>query len=305
MTGPIAPQTLSDVHYVPGPIADFNTFPLIGPGAVGPLQYHPAEASQTPEIMRMGVGRLVTFRQWGLPVGTIPLHLASEALWKWARGPNQEWGVGQETAQLDQPEQYDSPASAAEVIQEFDRQRCIDVNTSAIVPTGVSFELTRETVPNGAVSVLQFYPTTLEVDALDENGDPIFTYSQLNGERPCQERVVHPDPAVGLLTWQWRITTTHNAAQGTPPPLLSGVSPGQVPGNDVVQPWTDLRNGNRQWWPDRRQHPVMSRTIIRYFVTLFGPADRYRVRVGGRLGGYWQIAGRRGGAIRSATERFV
>lgn len=305
MTGPAEFATLSVEHYVPGPIADFNLFPLIGPGAVGPLQYHPAEASQTPEIMRMGVGRLVTFRQWGLPTGYIPTELATQAIWKWARGPDQEWGVGQETAQLDAPEQFDSPASAAEVLHEYDVQRCIDINPGAIVATGVAFELLRETVPNGSVSVLQYYPTTLEVDALDENGDAIFTYSQLNGEEPCRSRVVHPDPLVGLLTWQWRITTTHNAAQGTSPALVVGAAPGAVPGDDIVQPWTDLRNGNQQWWPDRRQHPVMSRTIIRYFVALFGPPDRYRVRVGGRLGGYWQIAGRRGAAVRSATERFV
>lgn len=300
-------EQLRHVPYIPGPLAEFNTFPLIGPGAIGPLQYHPPEASQVPEIMRLGVGYLVTFRRWGLPVGTIPLREASEALWKWAKGPNQVWGMGRETTQLNEFEQYDAPAAAAEVIHEFDRQRSIPNLESSIVPTGAAFELTRFDLPTASVGVLEYFPTCITVEALDDVGAPIFSYSGLNGERPCLNRLVHPDPAVTVpLTWEWRIKVTHNPGLTEDvEDLLFGIPPGAIPGDDIVEPWNDMRNGNQAQSPQRRQLPVLPRMIVRFFVVLSGPTSRFRVEVGGRLGGYWQVAGRRGAAVRAATQRFV
>lgn len=307
MTGPIQPATLPrDVPYVPGPIADFNTFPLIGPGALGPLQYHPAEATQVPEIMRMGVGRLVTFRQWGLPVGYIPLPEASEALWKWAKGPNQVWGMGRETAQLDEFEKYDAPAAAAEVIHEFDRQRCLPNISANIEFAGRAYELTRFDLPTASVGVLEYIPTSMRVEALNEAGEAIFSYSKINGEDPCINQLIHPTPGVTQLRWEWRIVTTHNSGIAIDvEDLLANIPPGSIPGDNIVEPWNDMRNGHASRNPDRRQHPVLPRMMIRYFVVLFGEPARWNIEIGARLGGYWQIAGRRGVAVDSATRRFV
>lgn len=287
----------------PGPIADFNRFPSIWPGPTGPLLFNPGALTQTPEIYRIGVGRLVTFRRWGRPVGYFPPGIAELPAPVWAKGPDQPWGLGRSTAQLDDYDQYQAPAAASEKVRVFDRQRCTSNSGSVdpIVPTGATFELIRYDIPSQAVGILNRIPTVLEVEATDQ-GVPIFTYGGLNGERPCLDELRHPDPAVTLpLTWLWRVTTTDN---GPGQPYQGPIRPGDVFGDDLIEPWRDLRNGHGNRWPDHLHYVMHPRKTLHYWVTLFGPTNRFRVTVGGRFGGYWQTAGRRGAAIRAATERY-
>ena len=66
-----------------------------------------------------------------------------------------------------------------------------------------------------------------------------------------------------------------------------------------------MRYGDRARWGDRQQFVIRSSTQVRYWVTFFGPVDRYRVRVGARLAGYYQLTGRRGAALEAVTDRIV
>ena len=261
-----------------------------------------AALTQTPEIYRVGVGRLVTFRQWGRPVGELAPELADHPARDWAKGPDQPWGMGRETALLDDYDKFQAPAAAAEKLKMFDRQRCRTFGAS-ITPEGRAFELVRFDIPAQTVGVVERIPTTFQVEALDAGGVPIFTYSNTNGQEPCLNLLVHPDPAVAEpLQWQWRVTVTDN---GPPAPYFGPIDPASIIGDDLVEPWNDMRNGHAERWPDELQYVLHPRKTVRYWVTVSGPADnRFRVTAGGRIGGFWQTAGRYGAALKAATVRF-
>ncbi len=289
--------------YTPGPIADFNRFPAIwGWGAAtGPLLFNPAALTQTPEIYRVGVGRLVTFRQWGHRAGVLAPGVANLPARDWAKGPDQPWGMGRETALLDDYDKFQAPAAAAEKLQMFDRQRC-QTFSAAVTPEGAAFELIRFDIPAQTVGVVERIPTTLQVEALDAGGLPVFAYSNTNGELPCLERLDHPDPAVVLpLQWQWRVTTTDN---GPPSPYIGPINPASIIGDDLVEPWSDMRNGHAERWPDELQYVLHPRKTVRFWITVFGPPGRFRVTAGARIGGFWQTAGRYGAALKAAIVRF-
>ena len=299
------------IPYRPGSIAAFNVMPLIGMGMpTGPLLMNPPAEIETPDIQRIGVGRLVTFRRWGFPPGNIPADVADKPLREWAKGPNQVWGMGRETAQLDSFDQYQSPASASEVLRPFELQRCIEDLSPQ--PDGVSFEILRYDIPSASIGIVERVPTVLDVEALGPLPNPqvvrevLFSYGSLDGSRPCRDQLEHPDPLVlQPLTWQFRITLTHDPGlENVTSPLQGPIIPRNIPGDDLVEPWRDLRFGTNSIWGDKQGRPILPRYQVRYWITLFGPAAQFRVTVGARLGGYWQLAGRRGDALYAATRRI-
>ncbi|TPV95539.1 MAG: hypothetical protein B7733_09440 [Myxococcales bacterium FL481] len=270
--------------------------------------HNPWAASQTPEVQRMGLGRLVTFRRWGVPEGQLPPDVIGRPAREWARGPSQPWGIGDQSTLLDEHDQHMAPSDAAEVVRSLDVQRCVRVDPSVITPAGVAYELVRiDHIPTAAVGVIERVPTTFaNVEALDDVG-PVFTYGDLNGERPCTTELVHPDAAVTeTLRWSFRVTLTHVSTIEAPAEALSGpIPPEAVPGDDLLAPWSDLRYGSGSRWADRLQLVVRPNTRVRYWGILFGPADRFAVTIGARLAGYWQLGGRKGSALQSATTRIV
>jgi hypothetical protein len=226
-------------------------------------------------------------------------------MYEWANGPDQVWGMGRATAQLDTFDQYEAPAAAGEALKPFDRQRCVNADPLAIAPTGITYELVRQDIPAAAVGIIESLPTVFIVEALDGAGLPVFAYGGTNGVDPCLSRIVHPDANVDPLTWRWYVVTTHNSAlDDATEDYLGPIPPEQMPGDMLLEPWSDMRTGNRSNWPAQRQMPMHPRKTVRVFITLFGPTNRYQVRVAARVSGYWQIAGRRGAALRAATDRY-
>lgn len=246
-------------------------------------------SAQIPESLRAGLRQ-----QWGYPV--------SKEI------PPAGWGFNGASQQLDTYDKYTAPADASEVVHMLDQQRCVVVPDGAIVPAGVAFELARiEHIPDTAVGVIERIPTVWpSAVALDAGGLPLFTYAALNGENPCRDELIHPTAGVGPLRWTFRVTLSHVPTFDAPMQPLQGPIPGRsVPGDDLLPPWQDLRYGTATPWGERQQLIVRTACAVRYWVVLSGPQNRYAVTIGARLGGYWQLTGRRSAALKAATTRTV
>jgi len=273
-----------------GEAGHWDLFPAVWSGTTGPLAWCPPAEIETPEIQRVGVGPRVTIRQYGIPVGEI----------------GEGWGLGQDSRDLDSRDLHESPADSAERVCWVDRQRCIDCDPAEIVPEGVAWELVTVEVPSSSVGVLEILHTILSVEALDEDGVPVYTYAGLGGERPCLEELEHPDDDVDPLSWRWSLQVQHTPTHGGPGgagAYQGPVLPQHVLGTPRIPAWDDLRYGHARPAQDL-DLVIGARERVSVWVELYGPPDRYRVRAGARLAGYTQSAGRRGAALASSTRRF-
>ena len=248
----------------------------------------------------LGKGVFVQFERLGFKLPT-----ADEA-----RAPG--WGLGPESRELDDRNQFSQPWSSSESIRRIDVQRCIDVEPGDIITDGVAFELAHFRSPSGAVTVLEQIPTIWDdVTALDVLGVPYYTFGSLNGERVCRNRLVHPDPLVTEdLTWKFALTYTDDPSRGQGSDLSDlvykgPIRPDEIRGHHITPPWTDARYGVANRWAEKQQFLAPSATVVRYWVVLSGPTLRFRVRVGARLGGFWQSGGRRGAALDAVQVRRV
>lgn len=243
-----------------------------------------------------------TLAQYGWLGVTLPS--ATQALEGASSGA---WGINAVSTVMDATDQISHPYSASETIRAFDVQRCVDVSADIIVPTGVAFELVHQTVPTGAIGVIEDWPTIFaEVTALDENEVELFTYGNLNGEELCRDEIVHVDPTVTVpLTWRFSLDYSDmSSLNGQDLRYLGPVLPSELSGGRAILPsWRDLRAGSNNRWAANKQCLVPAGSIARIWVELFGPVDRFVVRIGARLGGFWQFGGRRGSALLNATIR--
>lgn len=298
---------MQSAFLIPGPVGPWNIYPMVQPGYVGPLLGNPLAEIETPEIQMLGVGLEVTYRRWGWPVGYLPDDIVDRPTSQWAKGPAQPWGASAATNLTGDFEQYDNPQASPERVQWIDRQRCVDVDPAEVSSFGVTYEIVRVDVPLGSVGVIERLPTVFTVDALDEGGVPMFSYGAINGERPCLSELVHPDPAVTEpLTWRWELTevaTTSNADDNTIG-YQGPVDPMQIQGDPLAERWSDLKWGTNARWADELQIVLAPHSQARLWVTFFGPPNRFRINVGARIGGYRQSGGRRGAAVRAATQRM-
>ncbi len=246
-------------------------------------------------------GTLVQFERMGFRMPT-----AAEA-------SRPGWGFSPESTALDDRNQYSSPISSSEIVREFDVQRCVEVQPGELLPTGVTYELAHWRLPSGAVMILEDIPTIFDdVTAYDELGVPYHSYGSINGERLCRNELVHPDPLVTQpLTWQFSLTWTDDPSRNAPSSLpdltyRGPVLPAEILGQHITPPWRDLRYGNlNAAWSHNKQFIAPSSVVVRYWVTLTGPTNKFRVRVGARIGGFWQLGGRKGSALASVLTRRV
>lgn len=278
-----------------------------------PVPYTPAQVERDPSSGFPGefdsqnvpvlFGSLAQYEWLGIPMPT-----ADEAV----RGVlDGTWGLRPTSHELDGRNQYYMPSASSERVQQFDIFRCIDVPANAIIPTGIAFELVHWRIPTGSVGIVEDIPISWDdVTALDGAGLPIFSYNSLNGERLCLHELVHPDPLVTEpLTWEFRLQFSDDPSQGHRPTdsmVYQGpIFPEIIRGHSIIPPWRDARYGAQNRWAETRQFIVSSSTIVRMWIVLFGPTARFRVRVGGRLGGFHQLGGRKAAALNSVLTRRV
>lgn len=272
------------------------------PGTGAPQNVEHARTYQCFDLEQLMRGTLVQYER----LGFYKMPTAREAL----EDPN--WGINATSTVLDQVDKLARPTAASEAIQKFDVQRCVHVSPSVISSGGVAFELVHQMSVSGGMMVLEDVPTVFdEVTALDENGVAMFTYGGLNGVRPCLNELIHPDVNVTEpLRWRFALVWTDGPEFGpesTAPDLAyqGPVSPARVFGQYIIPPWDDARMGIEALLSNRQQFLVTSSAIARYWVVLTGPVDRFRVKVGARLGGFNQLAGRKGAALDAALIRRV
>ena len=271
------------------------------PGTGAPQMIEHAKAFEAFDLLQMMRGTLVQYERLGIRLPT-----AAEALYD----PN--FGFDAESTIADRVDKLARPTAASEAIQKFDTMRCVDVSASQINPGGVAFELIHQLSVSGGMMVLEDIPTIFdEVTALDANGVEMFTYGGLNGIRPCLNELIHPDVSVTEpLRWRfalvWTDAPTFTTGSSAPDLAYSGaVRPDSVFGQHILAPWSDMRMGVDALWSNRQQLLVTSSAIARYWVVLTGPTDRFRLRIGARLGGFNQLAGRKGAALDAALVRRV
>lgn len=273
---------------VPQTPADIELDPLIGFPPV-------VETEAAPGFAR---GLLAPYRWVGAQFAT-----ADEAI---AGAANGTWGINAESRDMDKPDRLEQPFAAVETVRPYDVQRCVEIAASEITPAPLAWELVHVRIPSGSLCVIEDIPTIFdEVTALDGAGVAILTYAGLNGERLCLDELVHPDPLVTEpLRWRFHLEYIGDSyLQGTQLAYVGPVSPDQLVGQQILPSWNDIRYGADNRWGESKQCLAPGQSIVRVWIEITGPTDRFDVRVGARLGGFWQFGGRRGSALENATIR--
>lgn len=267
--------------------------PVIGPPVVHPLAFDLLGDIETPEYQKLGnetIGAPYLLRQYGIDFPTVavdPEFLADAYVRTF-------------------------PASSPERLRIFDELRCVDVDPAALAVTGTAIELVRTHVLKYGAGVVERIATIFDnVVALDANGDPLFFFGSLTGERPCIFPLQHPDPAAGTLSVEFRLLVTEvpDNSRGPLagfPPYQGPVPPSAVPADSNLRPpWRDLRQGYTTLWSNLLQYVTGESALVRLWVIFSAQPDRWRLRVGGRLSGYWNQAGPMGRALDNATRRYL
>lgn len=221
-------------------------------------------------------------------------------------------GMGSHSANRNEVDKYDNVWNATERVKQFSVQRCVDVDPSLIRPAGVAYELVHVAVPEDGMAVVERLPTIFaDVSSLDGNGVQYFTHGNLSGQKPCTNEILHADPTVTEpLRWQFYLQWTARGSiqrvstQGTLG-YSSGVPVGQIGGSQVLSPWSDMRYGHGPRWGTDEQYIFPRGSTIRTWVALFGPTDRFAVRIGQCLSGYTQGGGRKGAALDNILKRSI
>lgn len=270
---------------------NFPNTPVVGPPVGVPLDFDPLTFIETPDYQRLGFDRP-----------------------GWAPFMARTTGTGYPTpaplSLLEHAYKRSIPTASAEAIRYFDSMQCIDIPPSQISPTGTVWELARVHLQKFGTGVIERLATIFEdVTALDDEGEPLFSFGPLDGVRPCIFPIQHPDPDGGRLFVEFRLIATEIpsfADRAVVPPFLAGASPGVIPAvPNLRPPWNDLRQGYIVRWADLLQYLVGENVYVRLLATFSGETDRWRLRVGGRLGGYWNSAGPLGVALDTATRRTL
>lgn len=279
--------------------------PVVGPGGHVPLAFDFPLEIETPDYQRVGLGESPGWSPY------------TQRMY-WSPFP---WGPGKAPAGFKvrpiTPEQFAAefrarfPDQSPERVEYRDAQRCVDVDGSLLSPTVFrAWELARIPFLQFAIGIIERIATQLEVTALDvTTGDPIFTYSGLNGEDPCLDQLVHPDPAVANpLRFGWQLVATGAATLGagdgqpTYPPLV--VAGADIVRGAIVETWADMRNGYATFGViGEKQYLANSHQLMRLFARFSGDPNVWQIRVGGRLSGFSQAAGPTGAALQSANQR--
>lgn len=195
---------------------------------------------------------------------------------------------------------------AGERIEWVSRAHAQEIQFFQIDQQWRKWELARYQVPDRSVGVLEQIGVSIDDawawDTIEGVGTvKVYNYGPQDGSRPTKTSLVHPNPAVDPLEWQFSIEGVNLGANNGQPPLVAG-STGQQ-GQHRDEPWSDLWSGSSLDWGQNHHRILASASVVRLLISLRGPVDRYSLRVGGRLAGYSQLNAQRGAALRSATVR--
>ena len=201
------------------------------------------------------------------------------------------------------------PFADPERIRWQDSTTCVRVLPANIVLTGIAVELARIPIAKNSVGIPETVGTWFDIDALDVQGVAIFSFSTWPpGASACQLPLTHPDPNVeNPLTLRWRLVADQQGYQAreTLPPLGALFLPSALPSVHLVEPdWTDLRYAYESDYSRWLKNIVQGPSLVRLFCVLTGDEAVWDVRMRGRVQGYWQPGGYRGGALRSALNRI-
>ena len=294
---------MADLHRIEGEIAhdrdDWPRDPVIGPPVIQPLAFDPPTFIETPDYQRSGVHvgprSPYMWRTFGRPYPTLMTSAQRRQ---------------QANRRLAQ-HKLTFPADSPERIRYYDELRCLDLPPQSLTPQGTAFELVRVHLQKFGTGVVERMATIFEdVTALDAGGNPIFSFGSLIGLRPCIFPLQHPDPAAGTLSLQFRLIVSElpdvSRALGNAAPYQGPVPVAAIPPDENMRPpWTELRQGYVVRWADLLQHVTGLNAHVRLWGVFFAQTNRWRLRVGGRLSGYWNSAGRMGVALNNATRRTL
>jgi len=279
---------------------DFPHDPIVGPPARVPIAFDPPTFLETPDYQRSGIregpGSPYFWRDYGWPY---PILM----------------DAAQRKAAADRrlsSHRHVLPADTPERIRYWDELRCVDLPPQRLVTTGTAFELVRVHLQKFGTGVVERISTIFDdVTALDGEGVPLFSFGPLPGNQPCILPLAHPDPAAGVLAVQFRLVVSElpdfslGITAGVPP-YQGPLPPAAIPSDENLRPpWSELRQGYDVLWSDLLQHVVGVDCLVRLWIIVFAQPNRWALRVGGRLAGYWNSAGRLGVALDAATRRTL
>ncbi len=204
---------------------------------------------------------------------------------------------------------YTRPADSSEALAWRELARVAEL-PDVLPRTGDGFavQLLELEVPQWAGVVVERVATYLDVQALDDEGEPIGDRVR-TAEFCCSDpfpEFVHPTTGTELR-FRWALL----AVKAGDPPLVFGSPASHVPtssATQILQTWDDLRFawGSRYSTDLRLVVPAGASSIRLYAIAEeTGPlgASPWRVRVGGRLGVWWIGGGPRGRALAAVSER--
>lgn len=264
--------------------------PLVTAGeVVTPLAFDPCAEIATPEAQRLYPEEL----PWDCP-GTLRMY--GDLFW-----PPDEYAEEQEAWAEELSKQ--APWNAPDAMHRFDRFSCQTIEPAELVPGGFGVELARVRWAAYSSGLLQRIGLYVQADALDDGGEPIATF-YLDGSNPCGLPLTHPDPQGGALGMQFRVVHQGRASLGqTDPPWFRGAEVLLPCQKMPLTPWEDMRYGWVGEWPHHHNIVLGESSLTRLFASARGTSGRWQVRVGGRLAGFWQLAGT--AAWQVASQRVV
>lgn len=203
------------------------------------------------------------------------------------------------------------PATDAERVEWFEPFRCfaIDVEGSPL-----AWEIVRAPLESIGTGILESIATYLRAQPLDAQGEPTgAAFRTVTDTDPCAFPIAHPDPNVQPLRVTWRLVADglpENTDGTRRPGMLVGAPPAAIPsmGEPIYglpSAWSDLRFSWGSRYTQNLRHVVFAGPVmLRLFAVVSAAPGRWDVHLGGLLGGYWQSAGHRGAALRSAIRRW-
>jgi hypothetical protein len=191
------------------------------------------------------------------------------------------------------------PGSAVDRVRWQERQRTVSISPAAAVEA--SWLLAQSQVPAHSVGIIERIATLVIVEAIDEDGVPITSW-RLDGQEIFDGSLNHPDPLQGTIALAWYLRQD-SINYWSRLPVIDALATSRLPGDDLVQSWTDdLHGWNARHW-DQQQLVLPDASRQTLWLSVLADSTAWRISAKGRLGGYYQQRSGRDSAGASARKR--